>query len=185
MRTADPHLIYRCSDGARINPSRRIVLGDHVWVGQGAMILKGSSIGSGAILGGGAVCAGKTIPSNTSWAGNPAKQLAKGVFFTKDSVHNYSAEQTEQSQHSKLKKFTYKPSADTIESPMKATAVQLSEVASADEKLELVQALFGNTAKSRFAIHEKPAPKPEPKPEPKKKSFARRAVGKAKRMLKG
>ena len=60
-----------------------------MWIGQGALLLKGSSIGSGSVIGGGAVVSGKAIPSNTVAAGNPAKVIKKGIFFSKECVHNY------------------------------------------------------------------------------------------------
>lgn len=49
MRTADLHIVYDCNTKKRINYSKSILNGDHVWIGQSALILKGSRIGSGAI----------------------------------------------------------------------------------------------------------------------------------------
>lgn len=94
MRTADPHLVYDAKTKRRINPSRDIVVGDHVWIGQSAMVLKGSVIGSGAILGAMAVCAGKRVGSNESWAGNPARLVREGVFWDGSCVHTWTAEKT-------------------------------------------------------------------------------------------
>ena len=44
VRTADPHLIYSCETKQRINKSKSVLIGDHVWLGQGALILKGTKI---------------------------------------------------------------------------------------------------------------------------------------------
>lgn len=56
MRTSDPHLIYDVNTKERINYSKSIFVGDHVWLGQRCMILKGSQIGSGSVVGGGGGC---------------------------------------------------------------------------------------------------------------------------------
>ena len=80
VRTADPHLLYSGETKERINESKSVLMGDHVWIGQGALLLKGSSIGSGSVIGGGAVVSGKAIPSNTVAAGNPAKVIKKKEF---------------------------------------------------------------------------------------------------------
>lgn len=59
LRTADPHLIYDCKNGKRLNYSKSIYLGDHIWVGQSAMILKGTSVESGSIIGAMSLVSGK------------------------------------------------------------------------------------------------------------------------------
>jgi len=54
-----------------------IVIEDGVWIGTGAIILggrKGRRIGRGAIIGAGAVIT-RDVPSDTIWAGNPARQI--------------------------------------------------------------------------------------------------------------
>jgi len=53
LRTADPHLLYDVENRERINQSKSIFIGDHVWIGQQSLILKGTQIGSGSVLGGG------------------------------------------------------------------------------------------------------------------------------------
>lgn len=77
LRTADPHLIYDCETHERINPSKNILIGDHVWIGQGSLVLKGSTISSGSIIGANSTVSGKLIPSNQSWAGARPRKLQR------------------------------------------------------------------------------------------------------------
>lgn len=59
IRNTDPHLVYDSSTYCRINPSKSVLIGDHVWIGQSCIILKGTVVGSGSILGAGSVVSGK------------------------------------------------------------------------------------------------------------------------------
>ena len=65
FRNADPHLIYDSKTYKRLNKTKSIYLGDHVWIGQNSLILKGTKIDSGSIIGGGSVISGKHISHNT------------------------------------------------------------------------------------------------------------------------
>lgn len=109
MRTADPHLVFSCDTLERVNPSKSIVIGDHVWVGQEALLLKGTVVGSGSIIAARSVCANKIIPSNTSWGGNPARQIGERVFFSKQSAHTFTAEQSTRSAKFKKRDYIYHP----------------------------------------------------------------------------
>lgn len=104
MRTADPHLVYSVESKERLNPSRSIFVGDHVWIGQGALVLKGSKIGSGSIIGAGSVVPGKRIPSNTIWVGNPARQVKDGVFWSGQCVHRWTDDETQKYQNMQCKR---------------------------------------------------------------------------------
>lgn len=95
MRNSDPHLIYDCSTRKRVNPTQSIYIGDHVWVGQDCLILKGTQIDSGSIIGGHAVISGKRIPHNSTWAGNPARQIKDDIFWNYACVHDYKSDMTE------------------------------------------------------------------------------------------
>jgi acetyltransferase-like isoleucine patch superfamily enzyme len=81
MRTCDAHPIYDNKTKRRLNPSKSILVGDHVWIGHDVTILKGTKVGSGSIIGASSVLSGKKIESNASYAGNPAKAIRSGLFF--------------------------------------------------------------------------------------------------------
>jgi acetyltransferase-like isoleucine patch superfamily enzyme len=150
MRVADPHLIYDCLTKKRLNYSKSIYIGDHVWLGHNAMLLKGTEIGSGSIVGGGAVVAGKKVPSNTSWVGNPAKQVGKNIFFSKLSVHSYRDVDTDESQTFKSDKFTYSRSREE-NIPFSQIEENLNKCKTCEEKLQYLQStLVGNESKNRF-----------------------------------
>jgi len=55
-----------------------VVIGNHVWIGQGAMIMKGVTIGEGAIIGAGAWVATNVKP-NALVMGDPARTVQKNV----------------------------------------------------------------------------------------------------------
>ncbi len=97
IRNADPHLIYDCETKQRINPTKSVYIGDHVWLGQDCLILKGTEIDSGSIIGAMSVVAGKKVPHNTAWAGNPARMIAENVFWDGACVHSWLEDMTRRS----------------------------------------------------------------------------------------
>ena len=82
----DGHSIFDVDTGKNINsiyanltPERNsIVIGEHVWIGDGAMILYGSSIGDGSIIGAKSVVK-KNCNNNCTLAGNPAKIIKENI----------------------------------------------------------------------------------------------------------
>lgn len=52
----------------------KIVVGDDVWIGAGAIILNGVTIGTGAVIGAGSVVT-KDVAPYTIVAGNPARKI--------------------------------------------------------------------------------------------------------------
>jgi len=65
-------------NGIEVNQPSPIIIGDNVWIGEGAKILKGVSIGSGAVVAAGAVVCNDVIP-NSVVAGVPAVMIRKNV----------------------------------------------------------------------------------------------------------
>ncbi|MBQ2904584.1 MAG: acyltransferase [Clostridia bacterium] len=149
VRNADPHLIYDVSTKKRVNPTKSIFIGDHVWLGQSAMILKGTEIESGSIIGAMSVVSGKKIPNNTLWAGNPAKKIKEQIFWDGSCVHSWTKDKTKKSQHNSDKSFIYNHksreyvSFDDIDKNLDADH-------SIEKKINILTDLSLNTDKNRF-----------------------------------
>ncbi|WP_019002900.1 acyltransferase [Succinimonas amylolytica] len=94
FRNSDGHLIYDIDTCKRINKSKSIIIGDHVWIGQNCLILKGTFVGSGSIIGANSVVSGKTIQSNSIWAGNPARELKRGIYWLSTSSNSWEPEES-------------------------------------------------------------------------------------------
>ncbi|MGI1664039.1 CatB-related O-acetyltransferase [Palleronia sp. KMU-117] len=72
--TSYPFFIFGGDAASMPGPGPDTVIGNDVWIGQGARILPGSVIGDGVIVGAGAVVGG-TVPPYAIVAGNPARVL--------------------------------------------------------------------------------------------------------------
>lgn len=99
IRNADPHLIYSAESMKRINPTKSVFIGDHVWIGQSALLLKGTQIDSGTIIGAMSVVSGKRIGSNSVWAGNPVREIKKDIFWNETCVHKWNKSWTNKSKN--------------------------------------------------------------------------------------
>jgi len=78
IRADDGHPIFDVRSGLRVNPSRPITIGNHVWLGLGSSILAGSDIGDGTVVGLGAVVAGR-LPNNCVAVGAPARVIRRDI----------------------------------------------------------------------------------------------------------
>ncbi len=74
IRNYDAHTIEK--DGFQI--AEPITIGNHVWIGNRAMILKGVKIGDGAIIAAGAIVT-KDVPARSIAAGVPAKVIKENI----------------------------------------------------------------------------------------------------------
>lgn len=85
LMQSDQHLIFDSNTKKRINYSKNIIIGNHVWVGRECEFLGGAEIGDNSICGARAVTSGK-FPSNVIIAGCPAKIIRTGVIWARDLV---------------------------------------------------------------------------------------------------
>lgn len=107
IRTADPHLIYDAMSHQRLNLSKSIYIGDHIWIGQDTTILKGAKIYSGSIIGTKSLVTNKIIPSNEAWGGCPAKILKRNIFWEGSCVHSWNEESTNKNMIYPLDTYIY------------------------------------------------------------------------------
>lgn len=78
IRTDDGHAIYDVHTGDRVNKSKDIHIGDHVWIGREALLLGGAIIGSGSVVGTRSIAKGK-YPNNCVIAGSPARITRRDI----------------------------------------------------------------------------------------------------------
>lgn len=76
IRDYDAHAIV--GDGQEM--SKPIEIGEHVWIGNRAIVLKGVTIGDGAVIAAGAVVT-KDVPARTAVGGVPAKVIKTDVIW--------------------------------------------------------------------------------------------------------
>ena len=93
LRVGDSHSVTDLS-GRRINPSKDIIIGNHVWIGNSVIVLKGTMIGDNCIVGSGAVVSGD-FEANQAIGGNPAATIKRDVNWKKERLQMNSYENTD------------------------------------------------------------------------------------------
>lgn len=99
IRADDGHPIFDVRTGQRINNARAITIGNHVWLGLGAVVLAGGQIGDGTVIGYGSLVTGK-IPNNCIAVGRPARVKRRDIAWERP--------------HLSLVKPYYKPDSSTV-----------------------------------------------------------------------
>ncbi|MQT60620.1 hypothetical protein GHO41_25165 [Pseudomonas sp. FSL R10-0399] len=64
-----------------MNPASDIFIGDHVWIGQAALISKGTRLSRNSIVGASSFLQNKEFPPSCIVAGSPAKLIRTGVVW--------------------------------------------------------------------------------------------------------
>jgi acetyltransferase-like isoleucine patch superfamily enzyme len=78
VRTGDSHSLVDLS-GRRINASKDVEIGDHVWVGTKVTMLKGSAIASDSVVAACSLVTKRFDAPNCVVGGSPAKVIREGV----------------------------------------------------------------------------------------------------------
>lgn len=86
IRTGDSHSVLNAITGERINKSKSVVVGEHVWIGNTVLIFKGTEIGSNSIVAGGSVVTGKKFPEDCIIGGNPAVVIKNGTNWCSERI---------------------------------------------------------------------------------------------------
>lgn len=82
IRAADSHAIVDLTTDAVVNAPESILIGAHVWLGEGASVLKGARVGSGTIVASCALVTG-VIPEQALALGVPARVARENVSWTR------------------------------------------------------------------------------------------------------
>ncbi len=77
IRTGDSHSILN-EQGVRINKAKGVEVGNHVWIGNRAMLLKGTEIGDDSVVGAGAIVTEK-FGTGVIVAGVPGKVIKEKI----------------------------------------------------------------------------------------------------------
>lgn len=152
IRTSDSFPTFAFDSKRRINLPSSVFIGDHVWLAHQAYISRGVKLGSGSIIFDNATVFPKTIvPSNSFYAGNPAVNIADGVFFTDVYTDYFDEEKTKKHEFYKSDDYEYEVtkketiSLDYVDKILKEFPLE--------ERLEFIQKLLVNSkGKNRFAI---------------------------------
>lgn len=83
IRTADGHSIVDL-EGNRVNPSRSVYIGEHVWLGSGVVCTKGIQIADHVIVGTRSVVTRSIDKSYCAVGGNPARIIKEGLDWRKE-----------------------------------------------------------------------------------------------------
>ncbi|WP_405899697.1 acyltransferase [Streptomyces sp. NBC_00727] len=78
IRADDSHPIYDVRTEKRLNPSRSIVVGDHVWIAKHAVLLGGATIGDGSVIGYRSIVT-SSVPNNCVAVGSPARVVRRNI----------------------------------------------------------------------------------------------------------
>lgn len=90
----DGHAILDNDTGKILNTATEpIVIGNHVWIGEGARITKNARIGNNCIVGGGTVACKDYKEDNVIIAGNPGKIIKRGITWDRKNPYRLQLEQ--------------------------------------------------------------------------------------------
>ena len=86
IRTGDSHSLLDKETHKRINPSRSVTIGDHVWVGTEVTILKGTTVPQGCVVGARSLLCKEYPRAYSVLAGVPAREVRQNVDWAQERV---------------------------------------------------------------------------------------------------
>ncbi|WP_313477376.1 acyltransferase [Microbacterium sp.] len=104
IRTDDAHPVYAVQTGKRVNPTKSIVIGDHVWLAKDAVIMGGVTIGSGSVIGFRSIVT-RSVPNNCIAAGAPAKVVRRHIAWERPTLRTRRPGQDVPRQNEKNEEF--------------------------------------------------------------------------------
>jgi acetyltransferase-like isoleucine patch superfamily enzyme len=81
VRTSDEHPIYDLSGGERLNGPQDVILGRHVWIGEGTTLGKGTNIPEGCVIGARSYVSKRLTRPHSIYAGAPARLMRENVVW--------------------------------------------------------------------------------------------------------
>lgn len=79
INASDFHSIIDLNTRERINPAKNVIVGDHVWVGNGCYLNKGVQVGDNSVIAARSVLSGKKFEKNIILGGVPAKLIRSEI----------------------------------------------------------------------------------------------------------
>jgi len=85
IRSDHAHPIFDRSTGKRVNKSKSLVVGNHVWLGPQALIYPGAHVGDGSVIGARSLVSG-IVPPHCIAVGVPARVTRRNIVWDKTHV---------------------------------------------------------------------------------------------------
>ena len=95
MYVSDFHVIVDRETMKPINQGKHITIGNHVWIGERAMILKNNRIADDVIVAAGSIVTRDLDESHAIYAGNPAKAVKHNTTWFEEKYDSYLAKKTD------------------------------------------------------------------------------------------
>lgn len=88
IRSGDSHSIYDCS-GKRMNESKNITIGNHVWLCHGVSVLKGVDIADDIVVGAGSIVIKSLLENHCVAVGSPAYVIKNNIIWDRKRTAQY------------------------------------------------------------------------------------------------
>lgn len=151
LRNSDAHLIYDSRTKKRLNYSKSIYIGDHIWICQNTSVFKGTKIHSGSIIGANSIV-NKELFSNSIYAGSKIEMIKKNIFWTDECVHRWIEADTANNIIYDNNSYIYSNNNDYVS--FDSIEYFFDKNKSTNIRLEYLKNISENISKNRFSLTE-------------------------------